>query len=443
MTLSYDYKSILKVAAPLMLGTFIQSLVMITDASFLSRFSTISFDASGNAGLIYVTLFMGMNGLGDAAQIIQARRIGKQESNLIHQFFQSSIFLNLTIGVVFLLLVLLVIPNMLLSYSNNLEIANEQIQFLNIRSFGFIFSAFMLSLNAYFMAIGKTWVIFVSTIVFALSNIVFDYILIFGNGYFPALGVEGAALASVISEAIAVLVLFSILILSKEHLKYGLFNKFRVRFEYIKHIFKIGAPLMIQGFFGLATWTVFFTWIEQMGTYELTVSQNIRAIYFLAFVPIFGFGATTRTYISQYVENKDKTIVNKIIRRIQLLIIVFLAVFFHGALLYPESLILIINPNEIYLADSAFILQLVVGSILVFAICTPLFQTVNGSGNTLATLIIELIAISLYIITAFVMIKIYNLEIKYVWLVEYIYFGSLLFFSWGFLKFFDWRNRKI
>ncbi len=443
MTLSYDYKTILKVAAPLMLGTFIQSLVAITDASFLSRFSTISFDASGNAGLIYVTLFMGLNGLGDAAQIIMARRIGKSEQSMLASFFQSSLLVNISLGALFFLLIWLVVPNMLLSYSNNLAIADEQVAFLHVRAFGFFAAAVMLTLNAYFMAIGKTWVIFISTVVFALSNVLFDYLLIFGKGPFPELGVQGAAAASVIAELLTVIVLFTLIFTTKEHKKFGLFQGFSIHKEAIKRIFSVGSPLMIQGFFALATWTVFFTWIEQMGTYELTVSQNIRSIYFLAFVPIFGFGATTRTYISQYVEHHDKTIVNKIIRRIQLLTLFFLFVFFHGALFYPEELILIINPKEQYVADSVFILRLVGGSILIFGLTTPLFQTVNGSGNTLATLCIEFIAIIIYIASAYIMIKRMELPIAYVWLVEYIYFGSLLVFSWGYLRWFDWKKKMV
>lgn len=443
MTLPYDYKTILKVAAPLMLGTFIQSLVVITDASFLSRYSTISYDASGNAGLIYITLFMGLNGLGDASQIIMARRIGKNEQHFIHQFFQSSLLVNIFLGLLFFLVVLFIVPNMILSYSRNLDIAQEQISFLNMRAFGFFAAAIMLTLNAYFMAIGKTWVIFLSTLVFALSNIAFDYLLIFGNTYISPLGVEGAAIASVIAELLTVTVLLVILIGTKEHRKFGLFKGISIHWSAIKRIFKVGSPLMVQGFFALATWTVFFTWIEQMGKYELTVSQNIRAIYFLAFVPIFGFGATTRTYISQYVEHEDRTIVNKIIRRIQLLTLLFLFVFFHGALFYPEKLILIINPEELYLEDSVFILRLVAGSILIFGLSTPLFQTVNGSGNTLATLLIEFIAIIIYITTAYILIKVFETAIAYVWLVEYVYFGCLLLFSWGYLKLFDWRKKKV
>jgi hypothetical protein len=71
--LDLKYKTILKVAVPLMVSSFIQSVVLITDAAFLSRHSTLSFDAVGNAGLIYVTVFMALAGMGDGAQILIAK----------------------------------------------------------------------------------------------------------------------------------------------------------------------------------------------------------------------------------------------------------------------------------------------------------------------------------------------------------------------------------
>lgn len=441
--LKTNYATILKVAIPLMAGTFVQSLVMITDAAILSRYSTLSFDASGNAGLIYVSLFMGLTGLGDAGQIIIARRIGQKNKSSINGILQSSFAVNLLVGLIFMAIILGFIPAMLNSYSLNLDLANEQIQFLNIRSLGFIAAAFMLSLNAYFMAIGKTWVIFLSMLVFAVTNILLDYLLVFGVGSIPAMGIKGAAWASVIAESIATLVLLLFLIRSSTFKTHRIFSTFAIKFSHIKNIVRVGAPLMIQGFFALATWTVFFTWIEQVGTYELTVSQNIRAVYFLAFVPIFGFGATTRTYISQYMGWNNPKIINRIIKRIILLNLAFILLFFHGALLYPEALIGLINPSADYLSDSVEILQVIFGSILIFGISTPLFQTINGSGNTKATLIVELISIVIYLIAAYYFIKVWELTLLKIWTVEYIYFGTLLLASFIYLRFFNWRNKII
>lgn len=426
-----------------MAGSFIQSLVMITDASILSRYSTLSFDASGNAGLLYVTLFMGLSGLGDGAQIIMARRVGADKNEQINGLLQSSLLINIVLSLLFYAIITTVVPIMLDSYSLNKELAQEQTNFLAIRSIGFFVAAIMLSLNAFFMAIGKTWVILVSTLLFALSNIILDFIFVFGTANLPAMGIEGAALASVLGEAIATFFLFILLLKSPERKQFKLFSKISLLLIHLKQLFKVGAPLMVQGFFALATWTVFFTWIEQMGTHDLTVSQNIRAIYMLAFVPIFGFGATTKTYVSQYMNLNDPLVIRKIIRRLQLLTLLFVLLFFHGAILYPGSLISIINPEHIYLEDSIATLQLVFGSIVIFSLTTPLFQTINGSGNTIVTLIIEIISILVYLFTAYLFIKIWHLPIQQVWLVEYIYFGVIGLTCLIYLRFFNWSKKNI
>jgi putative MATE family efflux protein len=440
--LSNSYGKILTISAPLMLGTFIQSIVMITDASFLSRYSTVSFDASGNAGLIYVTLFMGLTGLSDGGQILMARRIGQQKIKQINGYLQSNLVSLLLFAFIFYLLIQLVIPDTLMSYSKYPEIAKEQVAFLSIRSIGFFVGVLMLSLNAFFIAIGKTWIIMIATALFAGTNIFLDRLLIFGFEGFAPMGIEGAALASVIAESIAVIALVLFLLFSQHRKDYHLFQTLEIKWFYISRLLKVGSPLMIQGFFALATWTVFFTWIEQTSSYDLTVSQNIRSVYFLAFVPIFGFGATTKTYVAQYMDSKNRSLIPQTLKRIQLLILLFLVIFFHGAILYPEQLVSLINPEEAYLDDSAAVLRLVFGSILIFGFTTPYFQTINGSGNTRVTMIIEITAIILYLIFAFLFIKVWKWNIYPVWSVEYIYFGSIGLFSILYLRFFNWRKKE-
>jgi Na+-driven multidrug efflux pump len=55
--LDYRYRTILTVALPLMFSSFIQSIVLITDAAFISRYDVQAFDAVGNGGLVYITFF--------------------------------------------------------------------------------------------------------------------------------------------------------------------------------------------------------------------------------------------------------------------------------------------------------------------------------------------------------------------------------------------------
>jgi putative MATE family efflux protein len=441
--LDLRYKTILGVALPLMVSSFIQSIVLLTNAGFLSRYDTLAFDASGNAGLIYITVFAALMGMSDGSQILIARRIGQDKSHAVGRIFGTSVFTMFLFGIVMFCLIFFLMPILLPMYSKHDDLAQAQISFLSIRSFAIFFGVITLSIQAFFYAIGKTWVVLISAIIVALSNVLMDYLFIFGWHSIPEMGLKGAAIASTCAEGLGMLFLLFFLIFSKEVKQYGLFSHFAFQFKSFIELLKVGIPLFLQSFMALATWTIFFTWIEQMGKSDLTIAQNIRAIYFLAFVPIWGFAATTKTYISQYLGRKDFGSLKTIQRRIQFLTIIFLLIFFHGSFLYPEKLISWINPEEAYIEKSADILRFVSGSIFIFGLISVKFQTVNGSGNTMVSFGIEFLSVFTYTLGAFILIKVLHADIFWVWSVEYIYFCTLGTASILYLKFFNWKNTQI
>lgn len=441
--LDIRYRTILSVAIPLMGSSFIQSVVMLTDSSFLSRYSTIAFDASGNAGLLYITLFVVLMGFGDGAQILMARRIGEKKENLLSRIFGTTVLTNFFIATILFTVVQCFFPAMINSFTHNPQIAAGEIEFIQTRSYGLFFVMISLAINAYFLSMGKTMVVLISAAITAVSNIALDYGLIFGNWGMPEMGLHGAALASSISDGIAALFLVVFMIFSKKRKEHQMFAHFSYNKVSFIQLIKLGSPIAFQGLAALTTWTVFFIWIEQMGTYELTVSQNIRALYFLAFIPIWGFAGTTKTYISQYLGKKSFDDLKRIQRRIQFLTVIFLVVMFHGALLYPKLLVSMINPNPLYLDESARVLQYVSGSVFIYGISSVYFQTINGSGNTRYTFYIELIAVIVYIISAYLLIKVFDASIYWIWSVEYIYFITMGGLSLLYLAVFNWQKKII
>ncbi len=441
--LDLRYKTILGVALPMMVSGFIQSIVMITDSSLISRFSTQAFVAVGNGGLLYVTMYMCLIGMADGAQIIIARRIGQERQAEIGRIFGTTVITHFLLASLFFLLLYFLMPDIILSYSKNQLIGALQGDFIHIRSFALFFAMITLSIQAFFIATGKTWVVLIAALITASSNMVLGYGLILGNLGFPRLGVEGAAFASTIADGLGMLFLIIYLSFSQERKRYRLYQYFSFDGKSMLELLKIGSPLMLQGFFALGTWSLFFTWLEQKGQFDLTVSQNIRSIYFLAFVPIWGFAGTTKTYISQYLGHKTYVAIPIIQKRIQFLTVIFLLISFHGAILYPETLVRLINPEEEYIAKSAEILRLVSVSILLYGMVSVYFQTIHGSGNTLHSMIIEFLTVGIYAVFSYLFIKVWNLDIYWIWTVEYIYFGILGLFSISYLRLFKWKNKIV
>ncbi|MDP4684450.1 MAG: MATE family efflux transporter [Crocinitomicaceae bacterium] len=430
-------------AIPLMVSSFIQSVVLITDSSFISRYSTDAFDAVGNGGLIYITFFMALVGMSDGAQIIIARRIGQKNTDAIGRVFGTSVFSHFFLAIALFLFLQFVMPNFLNSYSKHADISLLQGEYIRIRSFALFFAMISLAINAFFLANGKTWVVLIAALITATSNVILDYLMIFGKGGFPEMGLQGAAWASTLADLSGMIFLSIFLIFSKERKQYQLFSHFSFNLASMKELFKIGSPLMFQGFLALATWTIFFTWLEQTGKFELTVSQNVRSIYFLAFVPIWGFAGTTKTYISQYIGRGDLHSLKIIQRRIQFLTMIFLFLFFHGAVFYPEKLIEMINPEQAYIQKSAEILRYISISIFMYGIFSVYFQTINGSGNTMASFMIEILCAIVYLLSSFLLIKVLQVDVLWIWTNEYIYFGTMGILSMLYLKFFDWKKKVV
>ena len=212
--LDISYRSILKVALPLMASSFIQSVVLLTDSAFLSRYDTLDFDASGNAGLLYVTMFIVLAGFNDGSQILMARRIGEKKEDLLSRIFGSSICVNVLISILLFSVIQFFVPLGLASYSLNDILANKQIDFLQIRSFALFASIITLACNAYFMAVGRTSFVLFAALMTAVTNIFLDYSLIYGNLGLPELGLKGAALASTISDYVGMILLFTLFILN-------------------------------------------------------------------------------------------------------------------------------------------------------------------------------------------------------------------------------------
>lgn len=436
--LDIQYKSILRVALPMMLSGFIQSVISITDAAFLSRYSDLAYDASGSAGLWYITLYMVFIGLGDGAQIAMAQKVGEKNSKGFVAVFQSNFVILVIAAIVLTILVQMGMPALMRYMVTNTELARAEQSFLEIRSYSFWAATITISIQASYLAVGKTTLVLIASLIAAVSNIILDYFLVFGVGPFPRLGLEGAAIASTSAEFLAMLFLLATLIGGKLRKQYPVWKENLTSMFQVTENLKIGVPLLFQGIVALSIWTIFFIWIEQMGGDNLTVSLNIRYIYFLAFIPIWGFAAATKTYIAQYFGAKQFDRIPVIQRRIQLLTVGFLVLTFHGAVLYPEALIRLVSDHSEHVKESAKILRIVSGSILIYGCGSVYFQTISGIGKTRITFLVECLATALYILSAYLFIKTWNWPIQWVWLVEYVYFITMGVASFSYLK---WINR--
>lgn len=96
-------------------------------------------------------------------------------------------------------------PHLLKNIISSPNIYEAALSYINWRIFGFFFSFIMVMFRAFFVGTTQTKTLTLNSIVMVLSNVVFNYILIFGKFGFPKLGIAGAAIGSSLAELVSVL----------------------------------------------------------------------------------------------------------------------------------------------------------------------------------------------------------------------------------------------
>ena len=293
MKTSVSNKEIWHIAYPIILGNLAQTIITFTDTAFLGHIGTIELSASMMAGLYYYVFTNLAAGLASGIQIFIARRYGEGEYGKIGQMFQH--------GAVFVFLIGLLLFGALFSFSNmafraiisSREIYLAAVEYLKYRQFGILFVVFNFLFRGFYVGICKTKVITYSTIIMAVVNIVFDWLLVFGHCGFPEMGIEGAAIASLLAEITAFGFFWVYTYIVVPHKKYGMFCQHGIQLRLMLDILKVSFPSMIQRLLSYGTWFVFFVMIEKMGEEAIGVSSVMRSIYMILVIPAFAFASNS------------------------------------------------------------------------------------------------------------------------------------------------------
>ncbi len=435
------YRKIWSVSYPILLSLIAQNAVNVTDTAFLGRVGEVELGASAIGGLFYISLFMLGYGFSIGGQILIARRNGEKNYQEIGKITNNSLYFLMAMGLLLFTLISLFAPAALRLLITSDDIFRASTDFLKYRIYGIFFAFGNVLLRSFYIGTTKTRVLTYNSLILAGANVFLDYCLIFGNFGFPEMGIKGAAIASAISEALSAIFFFVYTFKVVDLRKYNLFRFNQIDFEVIKKTFNISVFVMIQMFLSLAGWFIFFMIIEKMGERPLAVSNIIRSIYIVLMIPVFAFGSTTNSLVSNLIgegkSNKVITIVKKIVllNFLSSLFLVLLIVFI------PRLVISVYTTNTGLITDTVPALYVIMVALSVFSFASILFNAVSGTARTEVALLIETVTIFLYLIfTYFLGVKL-QLPVHYVWLSEIVYFILMGGMSFLYLRSGYWKKK--
>ena len=439
----YTNKQIWNVSYPIFLSLLAQNVINVTDTAFLGRVGEVELGASAMGGVYYICAFTIAFGFSTGSQIIMARRNGERNYKEVGPvMIQGVLFLLALAACMFLLSRLFArdIMRMLIS-SDTILAATEE--FLDWRVFGFFFSFIGVMFRALFIGITRTKVLTLNAIVMALTNVLLDYLLIFGHWGLPALGVKGAAIASVIAEAVSIVFYLIYTACTVDVEKYAL-NRFRsFDVKLLKRVLDISIFTMLQYFISLSTYFMLFVAVEHLGQQPLAVANIVRSVYIVLLIPVNSLSTATNTFVSNSIGAGHKEQVIPIIRHIAWLSFGIMAVFILFACLFPSAILSVYTNNEALIAASVPSLYVIAAALLIGTVANIVFNGITGTGNTRSAFAIEVGTLVFYALFIYVAGVRLHLPVAVCFMTEIIYYAGLLLASLFYLRYASWQDKKI
>ena len=443
MHTKYTNREIWKVAYPILISLIMEQLIGMTDTAFMGRVGEVELGASAIAGVYYLAIFMLGFGFSIGSQILIARRNGEGNFRMIGSIFYQGIYFLLGMALVMFTLSRLFSPWILSHVVASPRICEAAVSYINWRVFGFFFSFVAIMFRAFFVGTTQTKTLTLNSIVMVMSNVVFNYILVFGKLGFPALGIAGAAIGSSLAELVSMLFFIVYTTRKVDCAKYGLNQLVSFRWAELKRIMSVSLWTMIQNCVSLSTWFLFFLYIEHLGQEPLAITNIVRSVSGLLFMMVSAFASTCGSLVSNLIGAGHTAEVPRLIGKHIRLAYLFVTPLAVVCCLFPDAVLSIYTDMAGLRAASVQSLWVLCASYVLSVPAFIYFQSVSGTGNTRSALALELSALALYTAYITYVILIRRMDVAVCWTAEFVYSAALLLFSYLYLRHGHWQGKRI
>ena len=440
---TYSYRNIWKVAYPILISLVMEQMIGLTDTAFLGRVGEVELGASAIAIVYYKVLFMIGFGFSIGAQIIIGRRNGEGNFRDTGKVFWQGLYFVLGLSGLLIVLSELFSPWLMGLMVSSEAVYAAALSYVRWRLPGMVFAFATAMFRAFYVGTTQTRTLTLNSIVMVASNVLFNWILIFGHFGLPALGITGAAIGSSLAELVSLIFFIIYTKVRCDRPKYGLDKPARLDRTELRDMMPVCTWTMIQHTISVSTWFIFFLYIEHLGERALAISNIARGASGIIWVVLQAFSSTCSTLVSNIIGEGHQDKVMSLVKRILKLSYGVVSVLILLFCLFPEVVARIYTdiPDLIYASAPALIVMS--SSYFINVAGQVLFLAVSGTGSTRTAFCLELIALAIYMVYCWLIVGHLKMDVAICWTAEHVYAFMLLLCSGLYLRSGRWKNRQI
>lgn len=419
------YREVLVVGLPLVASMVSGTVMQFTDRMFLAHHSLEALAASLSASITNFVFMAFFVGVASYVNVFVAQYMGAGQPERVGRSLWQGLWFSLLAGGVMALMALPA-DGLFALAGHAPEVQAMEVAYYRILCWGSGLAVLGMCLSTFYSGRGLTRTVAVVNMIGAALNIPLDYALINGVWGFPALGIVGAGIATVIAWGVTAL-LFAVLVFTRANeARFGVLSHWRPDREVFARLMRFGLPGGAQLFLDVLGFTVFILLMGRLGTSELAASNLVFSLDHFAFMPMVGLHIATETLVGQALGAGDPARAEEATRSALHMCLAWAVLLGLIFLLVPGPLVAAFRPADMTPAQFAPVMEMGRMLLIVVAAYTLFdgmaiihFGALKGAGDTRFVMACQL-ACTL------------GLQVVPVWLVVEV-LGWGVYWCWGLL----------
>lgn len=401
-------RNMFKIALPIMLQNLVTSSLNMIDTVMVGRLGEVEIAAVGIANQYFFFFNMILIGICAGCSVFISQYWGKKDYTNIKRMLGIGLASVLFVSVIFMLLGFINPWRIISIFNKEANVIDIGGKYLFIVLFSYIFTAITFIYSFSLRSIGNTIVPLIVNISALLCNVFFNYVLIFGKLGAPALGVGGAAIATLIARVVETIVIIFLVYKGKGVFAAKLSELKDITFEFFIKSYKIILPVLLNDVLWAMASLIYSFVYGRMGTGATAAVQICNTVSNMFMVVIFGMASASSIMIGNSIgEGKEEQTIDyaKKFMRVSLVISMVLGILM--AIVTPFILGFFNVSDEV--RSSTLIMLYTVSIIFVvrFMGLVIMVGILRGAGDAKSVLLMEsatmwLIGVPLTILGAFV-----------------------------------------
>lgn len=373
---------------PVTTESVLQMMVGMVGSAMVGRIGATAVGAVGLSSRVTQLSWALFFGVATGATVLVARSLGAGNPEAARHTARQALFTSIGLVSILTLLSSFFARPFLLMLNADAELLTASLQFLRIALWSLPLVAVMQTVGGIMRGAGNTKTPMQIAIVVNIINLAINWLLIFGNLGFPALGIRGAAWAALISQGSgAALGLYALYTpLSKIHLTWN--ERIRLDWREVKRVLQIGIPSSAESLFWQMATIILTSLIVSFGKIPLAAHQQGLQAESLSYMPAAGFGIAATAFISQSLGAGNLALAKRYIRQITIWGL-YLTCITAGILFFAPGIVMgiLTNDHQVISLGSKYLMLMAVAQ-FPQQVSGVLNGALRGAGDTATPMVV-------------------------------------------------------